>query len=153
MRRMTGVLTALIAVAVVLALPRPAAAERDAFENGFKHELGAIGARTVVGVGVGLFNAGGGGVGYNGLYVYPNHGYTYFGGGQPGYYYEESHYRRPYYSRPYYRPRYDHRGYGYGYGHHKPRRHVEYHHHEHYRDYGYGSCASGYSRYEYYRRY
>lgn len=82
MRRMTPALALLIGLAVLLASPQAAFAGKDEFENGFKRELGAIGARSVVGVGVGLFNvAVGGEAGYDGNYVYPQHGYGYYHGG------------------------------------------------------------------------
>ena len=64
---------ALIALAVVLAgmLASPALA-KDEFEDGLKMELGAITARSAVGLGIGVVNGiFGGGIAYNGFYAAP----------------------------------------------------------------------------------
>lgn len=48
------------------------AVAKDEFEDGFKLELGAIAARSAVGLGVGVVNGiFGGGVAYNGVYAAP----------------------------------------------------------------------------------
>ncbi|MBI5116000.1 hypothetical protein HZA56_05960 [Candidatus Poribacteria bacterium] len=64
-----------VTVALVLTLTAGMASSayaKDEFENGFKTELGAIAARSAVGLGVGLVRgAFGGPVYYNGYYARP----------------------------------------------------------------------------------
>lgn len=67
----TRMMTVILAVALSAALTSTAYAG-DEFEKGFKWELGAITARSAVGLGVGVVNGVfGGGVAYNGYYVRP----------------------------------------------------------------------------------
>jgi hypothetical protein len=63
-----------VTVALVLALAAGMASSayaKDEFENGFKTELGAIAARSAVGLGVGLVRGAFGGPYYNGYYARP----------------------------------------------------------------------------------
>lgn len=66
-----------VALVVILALVITAAGmgsayAKDDFERGFRTELGAIAARSAVGVGVGIVNGVfGGGIAYNGYYARP----------------------------------------------------------------------------------
>jgi hypothetical protein len=83
---------------------------KDDFEHGFKLELGAIAARSVVGLGVGVVNGVfGGGVAYNGLYATPAPIYrpvyrervVYVAPPPPPAYYRvETRYYDPYYAPP-----------------------------------------------------
>ncbi|RJP23543.1 MAG: hypothetical protein C4520_06205 [Candidatus Abyssobacteria bacterium SURF_5] len=57
---------------LMIGMTTASAPAKDEFESGFKTELGAIAARSAVGVGVGVFNGiFGGGVAYNGVYATP----------------------------------------------------------------------------------
>jgi hypothetical protein len=103
---------ALVTLALVLigVLASPALAKDD-FEHGFRLELGAIAARSAVGLGVGVVNGIlGGGVDYNGMYarpvpVYPRYRerVVYVAPPPPPppvYYRVETRYYGPYYSPP-----------------------------------------------------
>jgi hypothetical protein len=114
---------AIVAIAVFLvAWMAPAASARNEFENGFKTELGAIAARSAVGLGVGVFNGivAGPGAYYDGYYATP-HVYRY--DAYRPYYYPQ---RVVIIERPYHRPYYRHYGHvpprayyrHHGYGHH-----------------------------------
>ena len=118
MRR--GVMTLILAFLLSAALVSAADA-KDEFEDGFKTELGAIAARSAVGLGVGVFNGVfGHGVQYEGYYGTP----TVFHYGHVRPYYRERvvyapypepyrhvEYRRPYPGPRYHRPVHVHRHY------------------------------------------
>ena len=119
-----------IGVAVVLvAFLASTAHAKDEFENGFKSELGAMAARSAVGLGLGVINeiVAGPGAYFDGYYGPPARSYY----DQPRRYYRPDYRARTYY-RHEYRPqyhRYQHERY-YGYPRTRPpvRRHYESHH-------------------------
>lgn len=77
MRYFSSLAALLAGLGLVLATPTAARAGSDDVETGFKREIGAIGARTVIGIGIGLFNGvTESGVGYDGQYAYPVAGYA-----------------------------------------------------------------------------
>jgi hypothetical protein len=120
-----GLLTLVLMLVLSAAMVSSAYAKNE-FESGFKYELGAIAARSAVGLGVGVVQGVlGGGVYYDGYYARP----------APIYYdHPRPYYRERVVYRPYPPPRYrvEHRVY-----HHGPRyvppprvhRHYEYHYH------------------------
>lgn len=121
-----GLLTLVLTLVLSAGLASSAYA-KDEFEDGFKYELGAIAARSAVGLGVGVVQGVfGGGVYYDGYYARP----------APIYYdYPRPYYRERIIYRSYPPPRYrvEHRVYHYGPRRYIPpprvHRHYEYHYH------------------------
>jgi len=120
-----GLMALVLAFAISVALASSAYAG-DEFEDGFKYELGAIAARSAVGLGVGVFNGlFAPGVYYNGYYGTP----TAFHYGHPRPYYRE---RVVYVPYPRHHHHVEYRTYYRGPRYHRPV-HVHRHYERHYR--------------------